>query len=337
MDSKLISLRTGSSSQKKLVGHQEGWGPMGKACGAMASPRPLISCISNEQWLQLNLYWYHMSVSKNMGKPPKSSILIGCSIINHPFWGTPIFGNIHMIPLFIWRGEVQEGRGRKGRQEARGGPVLMCLTALHRTEGQTQKCFTTFHLLSWGRTSAALAFSTCETLLTKMLTHRYNGRKMVRKRRRRHKSQIVPVVSMSHFWQPHCCARCLGPSSVLHIILSLGLNERKAVEPQEKEKTEDGEKDPEKPAEAPNLGNTIDDWCIFVARRKSEVWGEDTMMIPGDSLLVNTCKRPFQCEASLFSWFDVRCETRFKLDCPISQLKLHGCLESLLYFHLTDV
>ena len=26
---------------------------------------------------------------------PKSSILIGFSIINHPFWGTPIFGNTH--------------------------------------------------------------------------------------------------------------------------------------------------------------------------------------------------------------------------------------------------
>ena len=28
--------------------------------------------------------------------PPKSSILIGFSIINHPFWGTSIFGNTHM-------------------------------------------------------------------------------------------------------------------------------------------------------------------------------------------------------------------------------------------------
>ena len=28
--------------------------------------------------------------------PPKSSILIGFSIINHPFWGTPIFGNTHI-------------------------------------------------------------------------------------------------------------------------------------------------------------------------------------------------------------------------------------------------
>ena len=28
---------------------------------------------------------------------PKSSTLIGFSIINHPFWGTPIFGNAHMV------------------------------------------------------------------------------------------------------------------------------------------------------------------------------------------------------------------------------------------------
>ena len=33
-----------------------------------------------------------MDVSKNSGTP-KSSILIRFSIINHPFWGTPIFGN----------------------------------------------------------------------------------------------------------------------------------------------------------------------------------------------------------------------------------------------------
>ena len=33
---------------------------------------------------------------KIMGKPPKSSILTRFSIINHPFWGTPIFGNTHI-------------------------------------------------------------------------------------------------------------------------------------------------------------------------------------------------------------------------------------------------
>ena len=36
-----------------------------------------------------------MGVSKNRGTP-KSSILIGFSIINHPFWGTSIFGNTHI-------------------------------------------------------------------------------------------------------------------------------------------------------------------------------------------------------------------------------------------------
>ena len=38
----------------------------------------------------------HMGVSKNNGTP-KSSILIGFFIINHPFWGTPTFGNIHIL------------------------------------------------------------------------------------------------------------------------------------------------------------------------------------------------------------------------------------------------
>ena len=42
-----------------------------------------------------------MGVSKNRGTP-KSSILIGFSIINHPFWGTPIFGNSHIyIIIYI--------------------------------------------------------------------------------------------------------------------------------------------------------------------------------------------------------------------------------------------
>ncbi len=40
--------------------------------------------------------------SRNLGKPPKSSILIRFSIINHPFWGTPIFGNTHIIIFLGW-------------------------------------------------------------------------------------------------------------------------------------------------------------------------------------------------------------------------------------------
>ena len=39
-----------------------------------------------------------MDVSENRGTP-KSSIVIGFSIINHPFWGIPIFGNICLTVL----------------------------------------------------------------------------------------------------------------------------------------------------------------------------------------------------------------------------------------------
>ena len=43
-----------------------------------------------------NFLRINMGVSENSGTP-KSSILIGFSIENHPsFWGTPIFGNTHM-------------------------------------------------------------------------------------------------------------------------------------------------------------------------------------------------------------------------------------------------
>ena len=41
-----------------------------------------------------------VDVSENRGTP-KSSIRIGFSIINHPFWGTPVFGNIHIKMLIL--------------------------------------------------------------------------------------------------------------------------------------------------------------------------------------------------------------------------------------------
>ena len=43
----------------------------------------------------------YMGVSLN-GGTPKSSILIGFSIRNHPFWGTTIFGNIHVFLSRSW-------------------------------------------------------------------------------------------------------------------------------------------------------------------------------------------------------------------------------------------
>ena len=37
---------------------------------------------------------------KNSGFSPKSSTLIGFSIINHPFWVSPFFGNTHIGHVF---------------------------------------------------------------------------------------------------------------------------------------------------------------------------------------------------------------------------------------------
>jgi len=42
-----------------------------------------------------DMCWIYLDVSENNGTP-KSSILVGFSIINHPFWGAPIFGNTHL-------------------------------------------------------------------------------------------------------------------------------------------------------------------------------------------------------------------------------------------------
>ena len=50
----------------------------------------------------------HLGVEPKIGgKPPKSSILIGFSIINHPFWGfPPIFGStpisVNSNPTWFW-------------------------------------------------------------------------------------------------------------------------------------------------------------------------------------------------------------------------------------------
>ena len=53
-----------------------------------------------------------MGVSENNGIP-KSSIFIGFSIMNHPFWGTPIFGNTQIISIshvILWKINYQIGK-----------------------------------------------------------------------------------------------------------------------------------------------------------------------------------------------------------------------------------
>ena len=48
------------------------------------------------------VYFYlHGCFRKANSRTPKSSILIRFSIINHPFWGTPIFGNTHIYIVDI--------------------------------------------------------------------------------------------------------------------------------------------------------------------------------------------------------------------------------------------
>ena len=53
---------------------------------ASSIPKPEVLAV-----LQTRGAVIEVDVSENRGTP-KSSILIGFSIINHPFWGTPIFG-----------------------------------------------------------------------------------------------------------------------------------------------------------------------------------------------------------------------------------------------------
>ena len=48
------------------------------------------------RWEEHLTSYTNMAVSENRGTP-KSSMLIGFSIINHPFWGTTIFGNTHIL------------------------------------------------------------------------------------------------------------------------------------------------------------------------------------------------------------------------------------------------
>ena len=46
-------------------------------------------------WMSIRRSWPNINGSENSGTP-ESSVLIGFSIMNHPFWGTTIFGNTHI-------------------------------------------------------------------------------------------------------------------------------------------------------------------------------------------------------------------------------------------------
>ena len=61
---------------------------------ALWQDEPLYWLVNRDPYFMV-YYNPYMGVSKNRGIT-KSSILIGFSIINHPFWSTIIFGNTHI-------------------------------------------------------------------------------------------------------------------------------------------------------------------------------------------------------------------------------------------------
>ena len=72
---------------------------------------------------------FDMGVSIN-GGTPKSSILMGSSLKNHPFWDTPILGNIHMV--YGLTGNMMtnkwEFHGVSGTIEKKNAANIFCLT-----------------------------------------------------------------------------------------------------------------------------------------------------------------------------------------------------------------
>ena len=57
-----------------------------------------VSKTCSKHKFRVSLFHHYQDVSENSGTP-KSSILIGFSLISHPFWGTPILGNTHQLPV----------------------------------------------------------------------------------------------------------------------------------------------------------------------------------------------------------------------------------------------
>ena len=88
-----------------LPPHGWGWNPFSESQETHNELLVLLTvdecCSQNPapQWIWWR--WQYMGVSKNNGIP-KSSISIGFSIINHPFWATPNFGNTHMVKMTVY-------------------------------------------------------------------------------------------------------------------------------------------------------------------------------------------------------------------------------------------
>ena len=81
--------------KKKNTTNPIPWKPVDCMGGRLSSLN--IESLSNRVvYPHVENFTAHMVVSENSGTP-KSSILIGFSFINHPFWGTPVLGNPHVV------------------------------------------------------------------------------------------------------------------------------------------------------------------------------------------------------------------------------------------------
>ena len=76
----------------------------------------IISVVEKNGCGYIRIIHQNMDVSANSGTP-KSSFAIGFSIINHPFWGTSIFENTHIISQF-------ETKRKRSQFLHKGGPFL---------------------------------------------------------------------------------------------------------------------------------------------------------------------------------------------------------------------
>ena len=75
-----------------------------------------------------------MGVSKNNGTS-KSSILMGFSIINHPFWGTTIFGNTHIYIYLLMAQDNFPTHIKKNQLWAKGIMYASIVTCFEKAVG----------------------------------------------------------------------------------------------------------------------------------------------------------------------------------------------------------
>ncbi len=112
-----------------------------------------------------------MGVSKNRGTP-KSWILIGFSIINHPFWGpTPIFGNTHMHMYYIFYIYIPMIRRFLNQPYGHQRKGLWTLGQAHAAQTQEDKAWVNFVYLCHVSVMYLIVFDTWYVCLRMHVVH----------------------------------------------------------------------------------------------------------------------------------------------------------------------